>query len=285
MTATQAFELLNQHDAEVQPDVQRGHFLGHQTIPENYRRNGQVARRYHLPETYFSSVILHIVDNMASADVFDAIRNFIYWSLRPILLMLLCVWMQFELINSVHTDNSNLDYCEALNNTRYRGRFCAVLVFTMTMMNEFFETFAMMGWVLFSETVDAPQRIEYNDEGVLISGLTVFQKMLLFLLVTMPKLFISALVLVWGAELVALSETDIELALNSLGMCYLIEIDDIFFRITEPRMCQDIIRDAPAVEVQVFTPPLRFVCETQLVPLVGIAFLCFLDHTIIECAA
>jgi hypothetical protein len=75
---------------------------------------------------------------------------------------------------------------------------------------------------------------EYDDDKLLIVGLTPFVRILVFLFILIPKFFIGFFLMMLGMTWLSATESFSELMLNSLALEFVIRIDDHLFKALLP---------------------------------------------------
>ena len=126
-----------------------------------------------------------------------------------------------------------------------------LMAFFIQLISDVFQTISMAGWILMMKTSKKMEALEYivNKKGEVKfkSGLTVGYKWLWCMPIILAKLGLSGLVAYYGCRFVAASESNMDVILNCVALCFIFELDDYAYTFFTQDSTRRVIAEMPEV--------------------------------------
>jgi len=133
-------------------------------------------------------------------------------------------------------------------------RFACNAIFLIACMNDLVETFNMHLWlhrIPSSKKSETLRFQRFTSESTTfgpmaahkaVSGISLARRAGLYFMLLLPKVVITLMLIHYGSAYVLLSETNEDLILNCVALCFIVDIDDIIYGFTttqEVKTCLD----------------------------------------------
>ena len=108
--------------------------------------------------------------------------------------------------------------------------FLGLIVFFIQVLSDLFEAITMLGWLYHIKTCDKLETLTYEvQEGGDVAfkhGLPRWYKILWGVPIVFAKITLMVMVTLYGSVFIAQSETNLDVILNCVALCFVFELDD-----------------------------------------------------------
>ena len=121
------------------------------------------------------------------------------------------------------------------------------------MFGELLETVAMACWIYRVPTTPRTEPLQVSRAGDtgeatrLVSGFSTRYKLWCFLISLAPKAVLALLLWHFGSAFILASENEGEVVLNTVAVSFVVEIDDLLYKVLVPAEVSLVLNDLPAL--------------------------------------
>ena len=126
-----------------------------------------------------------------------------------------------------------------------------LITFFIQVLSDVSQTYEMIMWIVLSKTSKKMEQLEYlvgeDGEVSFKSGMTLGYKYLWCMPIVCVKLTLSGFVGFYGCFFIAMSETNMDVILNCVALCFVFELDDYAYQFFTQSWTRQVIESMPSI--------------------------------------
>jgi hypothetical protein len=218
---------------------------------------------YSLPESIYTGAMIFPLSGPWNETDMSTLQKWCFFGLplfNYFLVLAATFSAQFLFIQYVRLEvGSAVKSCEASHLLVMLG----LVTFFVQLISDIFQTFGMAGWILMMKTSEKMETLEYvvdkSGEVKFKSGLYKWYKWFWCVPIVAAKLLLSLVVAYYGSFFVAASETNMDVILNCVALCFIFELDDYAYTFFTQDSTRQVIAEMP--ELKQKKHDLFFICS------------------------
>ena len=129
--------------------------------------------------------------------------------------------------------------------------FLGLIVFFIQVLTDLFEALTMMGWIYHIKTSKKLESLKYevNGDGEVAfkHGVPRWYKLFWAVPIVLAKIALMGMVTLYGSVFIAQSETNLDVILNCVALCFVFELDDYAYQFFTSQVTKTVIDDMPDI--------------------------------------
>ena len=129
--------------------------------------------------------------------------------------------------------------------------FLGLIVFFVQVLSDFSEALTMLGWLYYIKTADKLETLKYevNGDGEVAfkHGMPRWYKIVWVIPIVLAKITLMGMLTVYGSVFIAQSESNLDVILNCVALCFVFELDDYTYKFFTSQVTKTVIDEMPDI--------------------------------------